>query len=335
MVRGDRGVTAWRSTADLSAYHSVAPEYFRQTWVSLSHRDAQNLRAPDPSDRLTVPLPAGNVLSVQVTEPIPDIEYGQAVSVRISSPGLSVTTRATAKQTASVGEEINLVSQSSAEVFQAMVVAPGSSKSLTAVQAGSSLMMKNHGQWFLVLIFTLLLQNQPVVQAESLYSEDTYLSHVADKKAFRAGDLLTVMIVESAEARSASDRSVERDFSVGGDIEVGGVDEDGSIGIGVDRDAADVTQRAGTIKAAMTVAVMEVDHMGNLSVEGHQRIAIDGEEQLITVVGNVRPVDITADNTVLSSRLLNARIVYNGYDVTDDGEKRNWFYRTLSSLGLI
>ncbi|MEY2907568.1 MAG: hypothetical protein RLZZ602_91, partial [Pseudomonadota bacterium] len=63
--------------------------------------------------------------------------------------------------------------------------------------------------------------------------------------------------------------------------------------------------------------------------------AIDGEEQLITVHGNVRPVDISADNTVLSSRLLNARIVYNGYDVTDDGEKRNWLYRTLSSLGLI
>ena len=116
---------AWRATADLSAYQSLAPEHFHHTWVSLSHRDAQNLRAPDPADRLTVPLPAGNVLSVQVTEPIPDIEYGQAVSVRISSPGLSVTTKATAKQTASVGEEINLVSQSSAEVFQAMVVAPG------------------------------------------------------------------------------------------------------------------------------------------------------------------------------------------------------------------
>ena len=116
---------AWRATGDLSAYQSVAPQHFHQTWVSLSHRDAQNLRAPDPADRLTVPLPAGDVLSSQVTEPIPDIEYGQAVSVRISSPGLSVTTKATAKQTASVGEEINLVSQSSAEVFQAMVVAPG------------------------------------------------------------------------------------------------------------------------------------------------------------------------------------------------------------------
>jgi len=196
-------------------------------------------------------------------------------------------------------------------------------------------MIEQQGRYFICLFIAATLQFMPSPRAESLYSEDTYLSYVADKKAFRAGDLLTVMIVESAEARSASDRSVERGFSVGGDIEVGGVDEDGSVGIGLDRDAADVTQRAGTIKAAMTVAVLAVDPMGNLSVEGHQRIAIDGEEQLITVLGDVRPVDIAADNTVLSSRLLNARIVYNGYDVTDDGEKRNWFYRTLSSLGLI
>ncbi len=196
-------------------------------------------------------------------------------------------------------------------------------------------MIEQKGRYFICLFVAAALPFLPSAQAESLYSEETYLSYVADKKAFRAGDLLTVMIVESAEARSASDRSVERGFSVGGDIEVGGVDEDGSVGIGLDRDAADVTQRAGTIKAAMTVAVLDVDPMGNLSVEGHQRIAIDGEEQLITVLGDVRPVDIAADNTVLSSRLLNARIVYNGYDVTDDGEKRNWFYRTLSSLGLI
>jgi len=188
---------------------------------------------------------------------------------------------------------------------------------------------------FLGLVCVVTLLSISLAHGENLYSENTYLSHVADKKAFRVGDLLTVMILENAEARSASDRSVERDVSVGADIDVGDVDEDGSIGIGIDRGSADVTRRAGTIKAAMTVSVAEVDSAGNLTVEGQQRIAIDGEEQLITVHGNVRPVDISADNTVLSSRLLNARIVYNGYDVTDDGEKRNWLYRTLSSLGLI
>ena len=105
-------------------------------------------------------------------------------------------------------------------------------------------MIEQQGRYFICLFIAATLQFMPSPRAESLYSEDTYLSYVADKKAFRAGDLLTVMIVESAEARSASDRSVERGFSVGGDIEVGGVDEDGSVGIGLDRDAADVTQRA-------------------------------------------------------------------------------------------
>jgi len=174
------------------------------------------------------------------------------------------------------------------------------------------------------------------LHAENLYSDEQYISHVADKRAFRIGDALTIIIIENAEAKSASDKKVDRSYNVSADVQTGaGVDESGSLGIGVGRDAGDVTQRAGALRAAMTVAVIGIDDTGKLIVEGSQKIALDGEEQLITVSGKIRPVDVANNNTVPSSRIVDARIVYSGYDIGDDGEKRNWLYRTLASIGLI
>jgi flagellar L-ring protein precursor FlgH len=184
----------------------------------------------------------------------------------------------------------------------------------------------------LLLLVTGLLQE---ALADSLFSEDNYFSLVADKRALRVGDALTVIIIESSEAVSASDRSLDRSYNISADIGVGNDDESGGVDFGVDREAGTVTQREGTLKAAITLEVTEIDPSGNLVVEGEQRIAVDGKEQLMSVSGRIRPVDVSNDNTVLSSRLINARILYSGYDVTEDGKKRNVLYRFLSGLGVI
>lgn len=118
-------VRAWRAVDDLDLHQPVPPELFRLGWVSLSHRDAQRLAQPHSGHRLTVGMRAGNVLTTQVTEPIPAVEYGQAVSVRVSAPGLQVTTMATAQQTAAIGDAVKVASQSTDEIFEALVVAPG------------------------------------------------------------------------------------------------------------------------------------------------------------------------------------------------------------------
>lgn len=183
-----------------------------------------------------------------------------------------------------------------------------------------------------LLAMTCFIDQAP---ADSLFSEENYFSLVADKRALRIGDALTVIIIESSEAVSASDRSLDRSYNISADIGIGNDDETGGVDFGVDREAGTVTQREGTLKAAITLEVTDIDPRGNLVVKGEQRIAVDGKEQLMSVSGRIRPVDVSADNTVLSSRLINARILYSGYDVTEDGEKRNVLYRFLSGLGLI
>ncbi|MDP4916252.1 MAG: flagellar basal body L-ring protein FlgH, partial [Haliea sp.] len=133
--------------------------------------------------------------------------------------------------------------------------------------------------------------------AENLFDESGFQSYVSDKRAFRAGDALTVIIMENAEAKTESDRNVSREYGVSGGINGSGFNEAGDLAVGVGRQSGDVTQRAGALRAAMTVSVTAINESGNLEVVGSQRIALDGEEQLITVEGSVRPQDISADNT--------------------------------------
>ena len=51
---------------------------------------------------------------------------------------------------------------------------------------------------------------------------------------------------------------------------------------------------------------------GDLRVAGDQTISINGEAAHIAIRGRVRRVDITSENVVLSTRLADVLIDYNG-----------------------
>ena len=55
-----------------------------------------------------------------------------------------------------------------------------------------------------------------------------------------------------------------------------------------------------------------VDHNGNLLISGEQDILVNKERQRIALSGLVRQADIGPDNTVVSSRIANARIDFKG-----------------------
>jgi flagellar L-ring protein precursor FlgH len=183
-----------------------------------------------------------------------------------------------------------------------------------------------------VLIMSLGILLSGIVSAENLFSDSQFQSYVADKKAYRVGDTLMLLIFENSQAKQGSDKNVDRGYGLSGGLETdGSLGGQGSLDVAVDRNSAETTGRVGNIKATVSVSVSGIDAVGNLQVEGKQRILLNGEEQLITVSGVIRPNDVASDNTVDSTRLGNALIEYNGYD----GEERNWFYKSLSSIGLI
>ena len=75
--------------------------------------------------------------------------------------------------------------------------------------------------------------------------------------------------------------------------------------------------------------VMEVMKNGNLVVDGQRNIQVNNEKQTIHVKGIVRPVDITAQNTIISTNLASAEIMYQGDGQVSRQQKPGFLSRLL------
>ncbi len=95
------------------------------------------------------------------------------------------------------------------------------------------------------------------------------------------------------------------------------------------------TNRNGKIKASLTVQIKTVLPNNTYLVEGVQSIRINGERQTILLSGIVRQEDITQQNTILSTRISNAQITYDGHGTVSDAQDRNYIYKVLSFVGLV
>lgn len=151
------------------------------------------------------------------------------------------------------------------------------------------------------------------------------LSLYADNKAHAVGDILTVIVNETASAASqaATKTSKADSFSFGPGtgpnmIHIGSVQfglgslpalglSDSSTG-----NASGSTTRSDNLSAQIEVTVKQVLPNGNLVVEGTRQVSMNAETQAITLTGIVRPQDISASNTVQSPQVADAQIKYSG-----------------------
>ncbi|MGE5554157.1 MAG: flagellar basal body L-ring protein FlgH [Betaproteobacteria bacterium] len=187
------------------------------------------------------------------------------------------------------------------------------------------------------LLLALMAGFSPGGQAAqgSLWSENAPGNEwLMDHRAKAPGDLLTIIIVEKAEANQKASSSNKKEAGVSAgpglgflkffpEIKVKGGDNLGASGN---------TTRGGSLSAKMTVVVTEVLPNGNLVVEGIQRITVNSEEQKIMLRGQVRPEDVDRDNTVLSTFVANAEITYLGDGVVGTKQKPGILSRIFSWL---
>ncbi len=140
-----------------------------------------------------------------------------------------------------------------------------------------------------------------------------YRSFYADRQAFRRGDMLTVIITESAAANSTARTRADKSDKIGASAgHVGPIDHAITVGANNQFDGGGQIQQTGQLLGKLTVVVDNVDDNGNLSVTGEQTITINNEQQHIAVHGSIRPDDIAPDNTVPSWRILGAKIEFKG-----------------------
>lgn len=163
-----------------------------------------------------------------------------------------------------------------------------------------------------------------------VFSADT-VSLTSDARAFRVGDVVTVLLQETTQASKKAGTS----FSKGSSAGVTPISALGKtfgrtgLDISADRsfngDATSTQQNA--LSGAITVLVQEVLPNGLLRVAGEKRLQLNQGEEYVRIKGYLRAADIDNENQVSSLRVANARIAYSGQGTLADANTPGWLTR--------
>lgn len=163
----------------------------------------------------------------------------------------------------------------------------------------------------------------------------SYHGLAEDRRAWRIGDTLTVLVVETSRASAAANTDSSNDVSLAGNVRGTHSTHSGSIGLSGSDTGAGQTTRSGALQAQLAVRVVSIDQVGTLIVHGEQAVVVNGETQHIALNGAVRPEDISSGNTILSNRISEAHIEFTGVGDVSAPQRRSILYRITKWLGLL
>jgi flagellar L-ring protein precursor FlgH len=137
--------------------------------------------------------------------------------------------------------------------------------------------------------------------------------------AVRVGDIVTIMLAESAQASRVNGLTTER---VSVNTLTPGIlpahtlfDEYASLenlGSTISSEGNGTAGQSASLTGSISAVVTEVMSNGNLVIFGEKQLELNEGSEYIRVRGVVRPEDIQPNNTVLSRRLANAQFSYSG-----------------------
>jgi flagellar L-ring protein precursor FlgH len=198
---------------------------------------------------------------------------------------------------------------------------------------------------FLAILTSLMILTAcPLVMADSLYPVEGSSSIYTEKRARRVGDVITVMIQETNQATNAASSQDQKSGSLVVGAGTGflgstnflnnNINNNIGLGAGTAHQGQGTSSRSSTVTGQMTAKIVSVLPSGNYLIEGTRYVEVNDEKQTIDVTGEIRPDDIASDNSVLSTRVANARIKFTGTGPASETAKPGLLTRVLGWLGL-
>ncbi|MDZ4673139.1 MAG: flagellar basal body L-ring protein FlgH [Gemmatimonadota bacterium] len=137
-------------------------------------------------------------------------------------------------------------------------------------------------------------------------------SWLSDRLPLRVGDLITIVVDESTDSRERSSNVARSTRSQEATISSDPANADVGIGYGARSDNTGTVNRSGELSGVLSVRVVGIEPNGLARIEGRKAVTLDGRTQELMITGVVRSEDVTAGNTVYSSRIADAVLTYKG-----------------------
>src|ERR1700677_2316762 len=176
----------------------------------------------------------------------------------------------------------------------------------------------------------------------STWSQNALFSNLGmDLRASRVNDLVTIVVSETFSAVANGDVKTQRQSTAQSNIsQLAGVTKATgplanllNTNTQTQLQGTGETSRGAVLTANMSARVTHVLPNGYLVIEGTKRVQVSSENQVITVRGVIRPVDLVPRNTVSSNLIAQMEIQVSGKGVINDTIHRpNILYRILMGI---
>ena len=178
-----------------------------------------------------------------------------------------------------------------------------------------------------------------IVPTGSLFNTHYVNSIYSDSKARRVGDIISVILNESTQAKKNSKTELKKTnattlkpvVGLGGSATINGK----SIQMGVDQNSNfkgdSKADQGNSLTGNISVNVLKVLANGNLVIRGEKWMTLNNGNEYIRLTGIIRSRDIASDNTILSNKIANARIQYSGTGSFAQVQQQGWLSKFFNS----
>lgn len=184
------------------------------------------------------------------------------------------------------------------------------------------------------------MEEQPVVPTGSLFKENYINNIYSDSKAHRVGDIISVVLSENTQAQKNAQTQQNKDNSsqLGSVIGLGGAPitlKGDSLEFGFNQSSAFQGQsradQSNSLTGNISVHVLRVLPNGNLMIRGEKWMSLNNGDEYVRLTGIIRAQDISSTNTIMSSKVANARIQYAGTGSFADTQQKGWLSKFFNS----
>jgi len=164
-----------------------------------------------------------------------------------------------------------------------------------------------------------------------------YSGLVTGTRARNLGDMVTIVLVENTSTSKSTSGQTQRSGSLAitpptsgplGFINPNALNPSAEGSFNGGGNAAQQSQLTGSV--AVTISAIYPN--GTAEVVGEKQMSLSQGEEWVQFAGRIRLVDIDADNSLPSSRVANARIIYTGQGAVQQASRPGWLSRFFNAV---
>jgi flagellar L-ring protein precursor FlgH len=164
-----------------------------------------------------------------------------------------------------------------------------------------------------------------------------YAGLVTGTRARSLGDMVTIRLVENTSTSKSTSGATDREGGFGivppsagplSFLDPNALTANAQGTFNGSGNAAQQSRLNGTV--AVTIAAIYPN--GTAEVVGEKQMAFSQGDEWVQFAGRIRLVDIDSDNTLPSSRVANARIIYSGKGAVQQASRPGWLARFFNAI---